>query len=93
MVKRVMQLTGRRIPDHIISKLGSLRDLHNFLMQSPKPKKLAHVLMEDEQLQSLPNVKVIPKRVTPINSDLAVGRWKVIENELLQRGLQVVGKS
>lgn len=92
MVKRVMQLTGRRIPDHVISKLGSLHDLHDFLMQPPKAKKLAHVLMEDEQLKSLLNVKVIPKRVTPINDDLAVGRWKVIENELLQRGLQVVGR-
>lgn len=91
-MKRVIQLTGRRIPDVVIANAQDVRALHGFLMLPPKPKKLAEILVENEQLTTLPNVKVIPRRVTPIHKDLAVGRWKVIEKELLDRGLPVVGK-
>ncbi len=91
-MKRVTQLTGRRIPDPVIAKAETVRALHAFLMLPPKPKKLAERLMENDHLTSLPNVKVIPRRVTPIHKDLAVGRWKVVERELLERGLPVIGR-
>jgi hypothetical protein len=55
------------------------------------PTKLAERLILDDVLPSLPNVKLTPKRVGPVDKHRAVGRWKVIEQELLDRGLPVFG--
>ncbi len=56
-----------------------------------KAKKLA----DSEQLQALkadiPNVTVHPNRQTVIHKEKAVGRWKVIEEELMKRDLPVTG--
>jgi hypothetical protein len=52
---------------------------------------MADTLLENEELTSLPNVKVYDRRVTPIDKEKAVGRWKVIEKELNERGLPVTG--
>ncbi|KAI5309248.1 hypothetical protein KEM55_003683 [Ascosphaera atra] len=57
----------------------------------PKPKKTADVLLADEELVSLPNVKILPKRYTPIDKEVEVGRWKIIEEELIARDLPVTG--
>lgn len=43
------------------------------------------------ELLGLPNVKVYSRRVTPIDKEVWVGRWKVIEAELIKRGLPVTG--
>lgn len=43
-------------------------------------------------LSGLPNVKVSGRRATPIDRHKEVGRWKVIERELREKGLPVVGK-
>ena len=45
------------------------------------------------KLENLPNVKVYGRRVTPIDKEMFVGRWKVIESELKKRGLPVTGHS
>lgn len=42
-------------------------------------------------LTELPNVKVYPRRVTPIDKEKMVGRWKVIVRELEKRDLPVTG--
>ena len=86
-----MQLTGHRIPDPVITQIHDIQALHNHLITPPKPKKLAYALLHDEQLTSLPNVKIYDRRVTPIDKERVVGRWKVIEKELLNRGLPVTG--
>ena len=39
----------------------------------------------------LPNVKVYDRRITPIDKEKMVGRWKVIERELIERDLPVTG--
>lgn len=44
-------------------------------------------------LTGLPNVVVSGKRVTPIDKEKAVGRWKVIEAELDRRRLPVIGRN
>lgn len=45
------------------------------------------------KLQPLgPNVMVLPRRETPVDKEKEVGRWKVIEQELIERGLPVLGK-
>jgi hypothetical protein len=44
-------------------------------------------------LTSLPNVKIIGRRETPVDREKAVGRWKIIEAELRSRGLPVLGRA
>ncbi|KAM0440053.1 hypothetical protein ACHAPT_001156 [Fusarium lateritium] len=90
--KRLYQLTGRLISD---VKLGAARTPHHFLALTINPtkrgKKLAEILEIRSELPSLPNVKVHSKRVGPIDREIAVGRWKVIEEELRKRDLPVTG--
>lgn len=55
---------------------------------------LAHVPGEKKRpLVGLPNVVVSGQRVTPIDKEKAVGRWKMIEAELEKRRLPVIGRS
>lgn len=91
IIKRVMQLTGVRIPDSSIDDINSGKALLGFLVKKPKPKKLAHSLIADEDLQGLRNVKIMDRRYTPIDKEKQVGRWKVIEEELTRQGLPVTG--
>lgn len=86
-----MQLTGVRIPDPAVEGIKSGKGLHGFLAKKPKPKKLAQSLMADEALKNLPNVKMMDRRYTPIDKEKEVGRWKVIEEELIRQGLPVTG--
>lgn len=86
-----MQLTGRRISDPAIEDIKSAKALFGYLVKKPKPKKLVQTLMVDEELISLPNVKIFNRRYTPIDKEKQVGRWKVIEKELIKQGLPVTG--
>ena len=86
-----MQLTGVRIPDPAIQDIKSAKALFGFLVKKPKPKKLAETLMVNEALTSLPNVKILDRRYTPIDKEKQVGRWKIIEKELIKQGLPVTG--
>jgi hypothetical protein len=86
-----MQLTGVRLSDPDINKLDSIGDILGALAYVPPPEKLADVIVQREELLNLPNVKVYSRRVTPIDKEVSVGRWKLIENELLERDLPVTG--
>lgn len=88
-----MQLTGVRIPDHEIDNIRSARELLRYLAKKPKPKKLAENLMSDKRLTSLPNVQIMDRRYTPIDSEKEIGRWKLIEKELIRRDLPVTGNA
>ncbi|KAL8717316.1 MAG: hypothetical protein Q9225_005433 [Loekoesia sp. 1 TL-2023] len=99
VLKRVMQLTGIRISDPAIQGIKSSRDLYNELIQKPKPKKLAQILIETPErsqkktkksppLTSLPNVKVLPIRYKPYMAESALGRKKVIERRLGEYGIE-----
>ncbi|KAK4541166.1 hypothetical protein LTR36_008240 [Oleoguttula mirabilis] len=89
--KRALQLTGKRLPDPALSRAATVADLYTAFRTKDKPKKLAQA----PQLQRLnveaPNVSVYLRRQTPIDKDIAVGRWKVIEEELVRRDLPVTG--
>ncbi|RMY64088.1 hypothetical protein D0862_15328 [Hortaea werneckii] len=93
LLKRILQLTSHRLPDHALSTSTTLADLWSHFAIPPVPKKLAHT----KPLQKLatnahtPNVTVHTRRQTPIDREKNVGRWKVIEEELVQRGLPVTG--
>lgn len=54
------------------------------LSQTPQLAKLRSV--------EAPNVTVHARRQTPVDREISVGRWKVIEEELVRRGLPVTGK-
>lgn len=93
--KRVYQLTGHRIPD---AKLAPLRTAQHLVAHISRPSRSNKVLDEIRspsgrggELLNLPNVKVYSRRVTPIDKEVWVGRWKVIEAELKKRGLPVTG--
>ncbi|KAI9827856.1 MAG: hypothetical protein M1832_004345 [Thelocarpon impressellum] len=93
ILKRVSQLTGHRIPDPAITRVSTVADLLATLTAPSKAKKLAQALTTDARLQALPNVAVFARRVTPIDLEKKVGRWKVIERELRARGLPVTGRA
>jgi hypothetical protein len=61
------------------------------LITPPKPRKLVDALKQKEDLLALPNVSVFERRVTPIDKEKSVGRWKIIEQELKRRDLPLTG--
>ncbi|KAL8715181.1 MAG: hypothetical protein Q9220_001139 [cf. Caloplaca sp. 1 TL-2023] len=105
IIKRVMQLTGIRIPDPIVQSIDCSQTLWNHLTQKPKPKKLAQILIEGQdensskknvlkqkrilELSSLSNVKILPGKIVPEMIESALGRQKVIEKELDKHDIPV----
>jgi Ribosomal subunit 39S len=90
-----MQLSGTRILDPMISKSKTWEMLVDNLAKhvGPKPKNIAETLMMKENLGSLPNLKIMKRRETPVDKEKEVGRLKVIQAELLARGLPKLGSS
>jgi hypothetical protein len=89
----MLQLTGIRMSDADINASKNVSDLLGFMATPPKPKKVIESLAQKQTLFDLPNVKIHARRVTPIDKERSVGRWKIIEKELETRGLPVVGHS
>ncbi|KAK1981843.1 ribosomal subunit 39S-domain-containing protein [Colletotrichum cereale] len=89
--KRVFQLTGHHVHDAKLAQVETVADLISIIAKPPKPAKLAEEVRERGELLELPNVRVHDRRVTPIDKETAVGRWKVITEELEKRGLPVTG--
>ncbi|KYK60240.1 hypothetical protein DCS_01377 [Drechmeria coniospora] len=89
--KRLYQLTGNLIPD---SKLGAARTVKHLLTLTAKPTKapkLAEQLRRRDDLRKLTNVELHDSKIGPIQKEMAIGRWKVIEAELKKRNLPVTG--
>lgn len=91
VLKRVMQLTGSRIPDPEIDGIKSANGILGHLIKKPKPKKLAETLKLSDKLKILPNLQIMDRRYTPIDKEKELGRWKVAVKELRARGLPVTG--
>lgn len=89
--KRIQQLTGHIINDAKLITVRNVASYLSVLVKPPPPKKLVELLERKGDLPSLPNVKVYPRRVTPVDKERMVGRWKVIVNELQKRDLPVTG--
>ena len=87
-----MQLTGTRITDPDISSISTPRALLIHLVKKPKPKKIAEALQQSNAVVHLPNVQILNRRYGPIDRDDEIGRWKVIKQELEQRGLPITGR-
>ncbi|KAJ9631677.1 hypothetical protein H2203_000076 [Taxawa tesnikishii (nom. ined.)] len=95
ITKRMIQLTGLPISDFTLSTTSTLFGLLEALVavRRPKAKKLAPQLKVSDAIAQLPNVKVASRRITPIDKEKEVGRWKLIQQELLDRGLPVTGSN
>ncbi|KAK5680462.1 hypothetical protein LTS10_007390 [Elasticomyces elasticus] len=91
LIKRTLQLTGKRLPDPAVSLSTTLADLYNHLQLKEQPKKLAQTPQMQRIKLSTPNVKVFTNRQTPIHKEKEIGRWKIIEEELVRRDLPVTG--
>ncbi|KAH6842663.1 hypothetical protein B0I37DRAFT_399282 [Chaetomium sp. MPI-CAGE-AT-0009] len=89
--KRILQLTGHRIPDGKLVLTYTIEGLLQHLIAPEKPKKLAELIEDKAVFKGLPNVRVFPRRVTPVDKEQMVGRWKLIVKELEKRELPVTG--
>ena len=90
-MKRIQQLSGQVVADAQQINIDKVASLLAQIIQAPKPKKLVEEIQRRGELSTLPNVNVYSRRVTPIDKEKMVGRWKVITKELEKRGLPVVG--
>ncbi|KAF5130266.1 hypothetical protein E5D57_006604 [Metarhizium anisopliae] len=89
--KRLYQLTGTLIADAKLGAAHTVRHVLTLAAKQPQPKKLAELLETRSDVQELANVKVHSRKIGPIDKETALGRWKVIEEELTKRGLPVTG--
>lgn len=92
VAKRVQQRTGIRLSDPQISRAKSAGAMFIHLWTPEKPKKLAEGLLSSDNLTDLPNVKIADHRITFVHKEREVGRWKVIEEELNERGIPPLGR-
>jgi len=88
--KRIFQLTGNRIHDAKLAQAETVGQVLSILVRPEPPKKIFQILEKSGELE-LPNVSVHSRRVTPIDREKSVGRWKVIVQELEERGLPITG--
>ncbi|KIW08499.1 uncharacterized protein PV09_01394 [Verruconis gallopava] len=91
IARRVQQRTGIRLTDPQFTHATTAGAMFNHLWKPEKPKKLAERLMSNEELANLPNVKIADHRITFVHREREVGRWKVIEEELNERGIPALG--
>ncbi|KAF3064139.1 hypothetical protein GL218_01024 [Daldinia childiae] len=92
VTKRIFQLTGQLVHDHQLSGITDVRSLLHAVQKPPKLKTLTQEIQERRQdLVQLPNVSFATKRITRGDREKAVGRFKLIEEELKKRDLPLVG--
>jgi hypothetical protein len=89
--KRLLQTTGQIISDSRLATARTVKELLEVLITPPKPRKLAQDPVYLAKFEDVPNIKIHARRITPIDKEQAVGRWKLIAGELEQRGLPVTG--
>ncbi|KOS19847.1 hypothetical protein ESCO_005615 [Escovopsis weberi] len=89
--KRLYQLTGNLIPDARLAAATTIRHVLTLAGKDPKPPKLAESLEKRNAFGGLANVTVHGKKIGAIDKEVAIGRWKVIEEELRKRDLPVRG--
>ncbi|KAJ4417146.1 hypothetical protein N0V82_006346 [Gnomoniopsis sp. IMI 355080] len=91
VTKRVYQLTGHAIPDAKLLNVQTTGGLLATVVKPEPPRKVYEAVQQRGELNKLPNVAVYSKRRTPVDVARAVGRWKIVKQELQKRGLPVLG--
>ncbi|KAK0707670.1 ribosomal subunit 39S-domain-containing protein [Lasiosphaeris hirsuta] len=89
--KRIQRLTGHIIPDGKLIGIETVNSLIAYLAKPPKARKLAEEIETTGVVANLSNVAFSPRRVTPLDKDISLGRWKVMKKELEKRKLPVLG--
>ena len=97
---RFQQSSGVRLSDPLLNTIANpkadstIMDLIARISaeRQSRPQTTHAKMMANEALRSQVNVTLLPTRETPVHKEKAVGRWKVIEEELRDRGLPVLGK-
>ncbi|KAH6605960.1 ribosomal l50 [Trichoderma cornu-damae] len=89
--KRLYQLTGVLLPDAKLAAANTTKHILTLAARDPKPLKLAQLLEKRGAFSELANVTVHGRKIGPIDKEVAVGRWKVIEEELKKRDLPATG--
>jgi hypothetical protein len=105
MLKRFQHLTSMRLSDPFLSSLFAkstsdsttqpLVEIIDYILdaQKPRPKNLYEKLIEKEGLTGQSNLMILPRRETPVDKEKEIGRWKLIEKELREKGLPVLGRA
>ena len=93
VAKSITLRTAIRLSDYAVQNITTLGQFRDAMLIRPKPKKTAQKLKISATFDNLPNVSIIDRRVTPIDREKKIGRWKLIEQELLDRGLPVTGQN
>ncbi|TKA32036.1 hypothetical protein B0A50_01282 [Salinomyces thailandicus] len=91
LLKRILQLTAQTPPTPTLNTATTLASIYTHLAAPAAPKKLAHAPALQKLQSRAPNVAVHARRQTPIDAERKVGRWKVIQDELMKRDLPVTG--
>lgn len=92
VTKRIFQLTGQLVHDHQLPSISDVRSLLHVVQTPPKPRTLTQEIQERRQdLVQLPNVSIATKRITRGDREKALGRFKIIEEELKKRDLPLEG--
>ncbi|KAL2759967.1 hypothetical protein ACRALDRAFT_1079118 [Sodiomyces alcalophilus JCM 7366] len=89
--KRIFQLTGHLLPDAKLARIETVNQFLSILVGPPPAKKVVEAIERKGDLLQLPNVRVHSRRVTPIDKEIEVGRWKLIREQLEKRGLPLTG--
>ncbi|ORX99548.1 hypothetical protein BCR34DRAFT_592864 [Clohesyomyces aquaticus] len=91
--KRLLQLTGHRMSDPFLGSSSTLGFLfaHLVATTSYPAKPLHEQIANSTPLTALPNVTIHAKRLTPLDKEKPLGRFKVIEYALRERGLPLYG--
>ncbi|CRG89792.1 hypothetical protein PISL3812_06831 [Talaromyces islandicus] len=85
---RMAQITGHYVPDSELVHMTTVKQVVDYLEQAIAPrKKLADELSALPERQGIPNLTVKFSRYTKADHDRDVGRRKVIEAALRERGL------
>jgi len=81
------------VSDHVVYRSQTVNDLIHQLAVPPPPKTLFDTLRSQHtRLDSPMNVEMQGRRRTPVDKEKELGRWKLIEQELRERDLPVVGR-
>ncbi len=82
-----MQLTGTRIADPVMPHLTTAAEIVRHLQKPAPTKRLVDDLAKNDEIGKLPNVEIWESRYTEKDKETEIGRWKLIEAELQERGL------
>lgn len=89
--RKVYEKTGLRLADHALQHAHTLRKMRTLLTDTQTKKPGVTKLDVSDLLSEIQNVEVYSSRVTSIDKEKKVGRWKLIEQALKDKGLPITG--